>query len=364
MKNIRTLTVVSLIVCSAFLLLAGCTAREEKSAVSAQGKQESGPETVVEKGPSLKEAAVPSTASAPSADVVVSVNDARLTRSELDAELNRRLASARQEIPPAQLQDVKAKIRGQLVSDFIARTLLANEVNRLQIKASEQEVAEAVQRLKSNLPPGITLDDLIKRNKTTAAKMRDEISLEIRINKLVTAQLAGKNKPTEKEVYQFYEDHKDKFKTGESALVRHILIATAKKDDEKVRAEKRAKAEFLRKQLTEGADFAELAAKNSDCPSGKEGGNLGLLYRGQSVKPFEDAAFSQQVKAIGPVVETEYGYHVIQVMEHRPPQQIALDKKIRQDIASFIEQQRQREAFEDLMKKLRAKATIVVYNNK
>jgi peptidyl-prolyl cis-trans isomerase C len=87
------------------------------------------------------------------------------------------------------------------------------------------------------------------------------------------------------------------------------------------------------------------------------------LHRGQSVKPFENAAFSQQVKVVGPVVETEFGYHIIQVLERNRPQQVALDKKIREEIASFIEQQKKAAAFEDIMKKLKAKATIIVHDN-
>ena len=67
-----------------------------------------------------------------------------------------------------------------------------------------------------------------------------------------------------------------------------------------------------------GDDFAEIARKNSDCPSKEVGGDLNFIRKGQTVKPFEDAAFSQKKNAIGPVITTEYGYHIIQVLDRKP----------------------------------------------
>ncbi|MFH2007887.1 MAG: peptidylprolyl isomerase [bacterium] len=79
----------------------------------------------------------------------------------------------------------------------------------------------------------------------------------------------------------------------------------------------RSKDEAIRKigelkaQLDGGADFAELARQNSDCPSGKSGGDLGTFGRGQMVGPFEDAAFGMEVGGMSGVVETDFGYHII-----------------------------------------------------
>ena len=68
----------------------------------------------------------------------------------------------------------------------------------------------------------------------------------------------------------------------------------------------------LKAQLDGGADFAELAREHSDCPSGQDGGALGTFGRGQMVREFEDAAFGLEVGATSDVVETDFGYHLIQ----------------------------------------------------
>jgi peptidyl-prolyl cis-trans isomerase C len=69
--------------------------------------------------------------------------------------------------------------------------------------------------------------------------------------------------------------------------------------------------EDLKAQLDDGADFADLARSNSDCPSGSQGGDLGFFGRGAMVPEFETAAFALEVGEVSGPVETDFGYHLI-----------------------------------------------------
>ena len=112
---------------------------------------------------------------------------------------------------------------------------------------------------------------------------------------------------------QAYNEQKDRWRTEERAKVRHILVK-ATEPAEKGPAKK--KAEDLLKQLKGGADFAELAKKNSDDPGSKErGGDLDWVTKGQTVPNFEKTAFELKPKELSGLVETEFGFHIIQTME-------------------------------------------------
>ncbi len=86
-----------------------------------------------------------------------------------------------------------------------------------------------------------------------------------------------------------------------SAAARHILVATE------------ADCEDLKKQIEDGADFAELAKAHSKCPSGAEGGALGTFGPGQMVKEFDDVVFSAPVGEVQGPVKTQFGFHLVEV---------------------------------------------------
>tara|TARA_X000000950_G_scaffold21156_1_gene22774 strand:- start:3 stop:278 length:276 start_codon:yes stop_codon:yes gene_type:complete len=69
--------------------------------------------------------------------------------------------------------------------------------------------------------------------------------------------------------------------------------------------------EDLLKKLDSGSEFNDLAQEFSQCPSGKQGGDLGFFGKGQMVKPFEDSAFSLEVNEVSKAVKTQFGYHLI-----------------------------------------------------
>ncbi|MBI2680432.1 MAG: peptidylprolyl isomerase [Candidatus Solibacter usitatus] len=122
--------------------------------------------------------------------------------------------------------------------------------------------------------------------------------------------------PKDADLRRLYESDKDRFRSGERVKARHILLnTTGKSADEEAKI--KAKAEDLLKQIKAKGDFAELAKKNSeDTTSARKGGELDWIVRGQTVKPFEDAAFSLKPGETSGLIKTEYGYHIIQVEEH------------------------------------------------
>jgi len=135
-----------------------------------------------------------------------------------------------------------------------------------------------------------------------------------------------------------YASSMDSFRFPERAKVRHILLLTQGKSDADKKAAL-AKAQDLLKQAKGGADFAELAKKNSQDPgSAQNGGDLGFIVRGQTVPEFEKFVFAAKPKDISDVVTTEYGYHIIQVLEKDPARVKPFDE-VKADIETQLKKQ-------------------------
>lgn len=173
-----------------------------------------------------------------------------------------------------------------------------------------------------------------------------------------TADFAQTAKISDAELQKEYQDNLDTYQLPERVRVRHILVKTEGKPKDEA-AKLKAKAEDVLKQLQHGADFAELAKKNSDDPgSATKGGELGWIVRGQTVPNFEKTAFSLKPGALSGVVETEYGYHIIQVEDKQAAQTQSFDQVKPQLLADAQKQA----AGENLKNAIEAAHAEIVHN--
>lgn len=111
---------------------------------------------------------------------------------------------------------------------------------------------------------------------------------------------------TDEEVKDYYEQHASMFKTPEKANANHILVDTEEKANE------------IAEEIKNGLSFSEAAQKYSSCPSASQGGSLGEFGRGQMVPEFEQATFAMQKGEISAPVKTQFGYHLIELVDLVP----------------------------------------------
>ena len=132
---------------------------------------------------------------------------------------------------------------------------------------------------------------------------------------------------TDEEVEQSYWTNQAAYARPEERRARHILFRVEPDAPEETRQLIRKQAESVLARLQGGADFVEMAKGMSQDPnSAQSGGDLGFFGRGRMVPPFEEAAFNTPVGEFAPVVETEFGYHVIQVTDGREAGPIPLEE--------------------------------------
>jgi peptidyl-prolyl cis-trans isomerase D len=138
-------------------------------------------------------------------------------------------------------------------------------------------------------------------------------TVDLEYLEVTRASAEAKVSVDEKALRDYFETVKDRFESPERRRGRHILI-TAEDGLDEAAAEK--KAAELTAQVNGGANFEELAKKNSkDSGSAQQGGDLGFAQRGMFVGPFEDALFSMKPGEIRGPIKTQFGYHVLRLDE-------------------------------------------------
>lgn len=148
------------------------------------------------------------------------------------------------------------------------------------------------------------------------------------------------------QIRNYYDQHIDRYKTPDRAHVAHILFKTVGKTDAEAE-EIRKKAEDVLKKAKSGANFGDLAKQNSDDTTKDKGGDLDWIVKGQTVPEFEQAAFTLPIGSISDLVKTQYGFHIIKVIDRQAARTQTMDEVLPQILAALQEDQAQREA-EDL----------------
>lgn len=290
--------------------------------------------------------------------IIVTVNNQSLTRGQ--AQQIARQTLVRQGVPPqmvdSYLQQIGPQLEQQTVEQFIDQTLMRAEAERRNQPISDTEIDAAVAWISKGLPQGTTLEQVLAAQGVTMDMLRKDVIANERVRKLYEAESGGTEIIPDEQVSAFYKENIKQFTVPETAESRHVLIGCDDKDADK-RSKAKTRAEEVRKELVGGADFAEVAKAKSTCPSRQDGGSLGDVERGQMVPEFEKAVFSQEIGEIGPVVETQFGYHVIQVTG-RKPGSITPEAEVKDQIREHMAENIRHERFGKFIRGLREKATI------
>ena len=285
--------------------------------------------------------------------LVAKVNGADITEADVQKVLKTFMKQMGGRLPPDQVSTALPRIRERIVEELVMRRVMLDAVTKAGISLSDSEFDEIKGELADELPPGTTIESYMAETGTTEAELREQMA----VRKMIMAQAESLAKPTDEEIQAFYAENKEGFSQDETVEASHILIKLDPADDQAAKTAKRERIEGLRKQLADGADFAELAKANSDCPSASAGGDLGSFGRGQMVPAFEDAAFSQPVGQVGEVVETQFGYHLIKVSKRTEAKTLEFDE-VKTRISDILFSQKQQDAVREYVDGLRGKADI------
>ena len=342
------------------VMLTGCGNKAEESAPAPSVSESVTAPTETESAElftePLQEAKDPS-------EVLATVNETTITRGELDKEIDTMLTRMQGRVPPERIGQMRAQLEEKMLGNLVNRRVLLDKVAADKIEVSEDEFNTAIEDLKKNLPPDITMEQMLERSGTTEAEFRENFGIELKIRKLIEGQNGEKLEATEEEAKAFYDENPDQFNKPESATASHILISVEEGASDEDKAAKRAELESIRTKIVEGADFAEMAKEHSSCPSKAQGGDLGEFGRGRMVPEFEQAAFSQEINAVGDIVETQFGYHIIKVTK-RDQGGATPFEEVKEQLTRYLTAQKQQKAAREYIDELVKNAKITYPDKK
>jgi parvulin-like peptidyl-prolyl isomerase len=295
-------------------------------------------------------------------------------RSDLDeAMVNIKSAAAanNQEIPPQQMGVIEQQVLDRLIQIQLLKAK-ATDADKAAAKETTDRRMEAIKKSSSGEE---VLNRKLKALGTSQEELRGKMNEEATAQNVLEREL--KIKVSDEEAKKYYEDNPAKFEQPEMVHVSHILfatkdLATGKDLPADKKAEKKKQAEEVLKRARAGEDFAKLVKEFSDDPGSKDNGGEYTFARASAdprhamVPEFENAAFGLKTNEVSDLVTTQFGYHIIKLLEKLPAKQIEF-AKVAPDIKEFLKQQQlqsRQQDYQDYIEKLKKDAEVAVLDDR
>jgi parvulin-like peptidyl-prolyl isomerase len=257
-----------------------------------------------------------------------------------------------QEMSHQEMDEKQAKVESDARENAVERVLLMQKAREVIDAVRPEEIEARFLALKNQHGGEEEFSKRFELAPDDEQKIKADIEDGVRLEKYFDEICKGADRPGEADSRAYYEEHQEEFRIPEMVHAAHIVQHPSPEIPmEKVYAE----LLNIRERLNAGEEFNALAAEYSHCQDG--GHDLGLFSRGQMVQGFEDVAFSTEVGGYSDVFQTEFGYHILTVLEHKP-EELRDYEEVRYDIESMIYDERKNEAIGILADELRSAADI------
>lgn len=286
----------------------------------------------------------------------ISVNGQKMTMAQYEAALDQDVRQALGRygsfgIDPRspELRQIRTRVEPHTRERLINWLALKDAATRAHVRIPNDSVTQAWSQVTSRFDDDSELQSALR----DAGKTREQLMNDLRENLTIDRFLQGRLgviEVTETEVRAFFEENKERYAQPEVVRARHILI----RDTDAL-----ARIRAIKARLDRGADFAEEARQHSQDGSGQNGGDLGFFQRGRMVPSFETAAFLCPVGQVTAPVQTQFGWHLIKVEEHRAAQ-TALYEERREDASRRALETKRQEKIKVFIEGLRRRATVRV----
>jgi peptidyl-prolyl cis-trans isomerase SurA len=288
--------------------------------------------------------------------VIAVVNNDAITLAELQESVATKRSDARQQ----QRDFADDTIMQDSLNQLIEFRLQIQEADREKIVVDDAEVKEEyAERIKRyGMKNEDEFERVIQAQGLTSESIKKRLRESLKVQKLVRRKVALRVSVTDAEITQYFEENRGKLETGLSYHARHILVVPDADSDAGWETA-RIRADMLRQQVVQGADFAEVAKQHSKDATAKDGGDLGTLKRGELSQDVEGAILALKVDEVSQPFKSPLGYHVFK-LEAKDSLDGEGMIRIRQQIRDILFREKYDTRLEVWIKEIRQRAIIEV----
>ncbi len=275
--------------------------------------------------------------------VVDGTTISKATLNELLARAKKSYTAQQRDFPKAGTAEYQS-LQNQAVAYLVQREEYANEADEMGIEITDEEIEKKLAEVKKQYFQNDQkkFEAGLKEQGYTVDALREDIRSQL-ISEKIYESITNDVKVSDADLQKYYDQNKSQYTVAESRAVRHILVKT------------KAEADKLHEQLESGADFAKLAKANSLDPGSKDQGGKLTVSRGQTVAPFDKAAFSLATNELSQPIKTEFGYHLIQPLAAVKAGSVTAFAEVKSQIRSQLLEERKNKAVSDWASKIEKK---------
>lgn len=278
-------------------------------------------------------------------NVLISSNEFNITSGEVIYKIEKNMGNRANQL--ADMSEAQLKDNMDRFANILGeQKLLLMEADKEGIHISKTAIDSVLDMQYQRAGGEEKFQQFLEKNGQSLEDVKKNISEGLTIQKYINDVIYSNVDITEEDIADAYSEDK-------TATVRHILLNTRGKSDSAKQAAKEKMEEILAKARS-GEDFAELAKKYSEDPGSKANGGLyENVQKGAMVKPFEERAFSLPIGKISDVFETQYGYHILKVIERNKETKPL--NEVHQQIEETLKKQRYSDAYQEALEGLKEK---------
>ncbi len=244
--------------------------------------------------------------------VLAKVNAQEITEKDLNEMTNAYMQQS-------QKQEISDEERDALLQNLVQNALLREAADERKIEVTDEILDAQLQAMFQQYGGEESFMSIVAQQGINFDEIKDGIAADLKGQLAAKDEIDKKLDLSDEELQAFYAENSEEIKTEESFRASHILFSNeaedAKESAEKVLAELKAEG-----------DFAEMAEKHSTCPSKAKGGDLGFFGKGQMVPEFEAAVIQLDTNEISELIETQFGFHIIQKSDHKEGKHLSFEE--------------------------------------